>query len=97
MRQPGPYGDDFMRTINQIMIVVDLVVSNCRTSMMERFTNPRIGEAFDELNNASRQLESLGSEIVGSTGELDKHFKQQIASYSYEIAKFVKELLTFLE
>jgi hypothetical protein len=97
MRQPGPYGDEFMGVINQIMIAVDLVVANCRTSMMDRIGNPRIGESFEELNDASRRLESLGTQIVGSTGELDKQLKQQIASYSYEIAKFVKELLTYLE
>lgn len=97
MRQPGPYGDDFMEIIRGIMDVVDHVIDNCRTSMMENSNNPQIGQVFEELYTASRQLESFGSEMVGPDGQSNKQLKQKMASSSYEIAKFVKELLTFLE
>jgi hypothetical protein len=97
MRQSGPYGDDFMKIVDRIMDAVDLVNEKCRQTMIESINNPQIGEVFEELYGVSRQLETFGVELVGPGGESNKQLKQKIASSSYEIAKFVKELLTFLE
>jgi hypothetical protein len=97
MREPGPYGDEFTEIIREIMAVVDSVIQTCRPSMLEISDSPQLAEIFEELHTVSRQLESFGSEMVGPAGQTDKQLKQKMASSSYEIAKFVKELLTFLE
>ena len=65
--------------------------------MLEANSNPQLVEVFEDLFKVSRQLETFGTEIVGPSGQSNKQLKQKMASSSYEIAKYVKELLTFLE
>lgn len=96
MRKSGPYGDDFMQIIRGIMDVVDYVIDTCKTPMMENIDNAQIENVFEDLHRESRQLESFGAEMVSPDGS-NKQLKQKLASSSYEIAKYVKELLTFLE
>ncbi|ORY37675.1 hypothetical protein BCR33DRAFT_721394 [Rhizoclosmatium globosum] len=98
MRQNQTFGPDFTATVNQI---IDIVASICQVSAgtmakpSAASVRQRGNEILADLKDSSSKIGELGNALVASPGS--KALKQRIASSSYEIAKFVKELIGLIE
>ena len=96
MRTPGPVGSSFMSSVNQVTHVVDSVVLVSKEIMLQHdFTKQPAASICHELLIVNNEMNALGSEMMKDVPS--KALKQKIASCSYEIARFVKELLNLLE
>ncbi|KAI9094657.1 hypothetical protein DFS34DRAFT_582702 [Phlyctochytrium arcticum] len=98
MRQSTTFGQDFKDTVSGITSIVDNLVTVSRRTLSKpsatEFRNK--GELIlQDLGNANLKLEELGVSMVNSPGS--KTLKQRLASSSYEIAKYVKELISLIE
>ena len=95
MRQPGPYDKSFLEIVKEITIVVEAVVRESKTALSGTDVSNSAGVILGDLTSVSSQLSNFGREMVETAPT--KNLKQKMASSSYEIAKFVKELLNLLE
>ena len=95
MRQPGPYGNDFLGVVQEINDVVDSVVKHSKSVLSKTGLISSAAIVLNDLTLVSDQLDTLGRDMVRETPS--KSLKQKMASSSYEIAKYVKELLNLLE
>lgn len=78
--------------------IVDRVLSTSGATVNKPFCagfRGRADEILDELSAANEALVGLGKTLVEMPGS--KSLKQKVASSSYEIAKFVKELINVVE
>jgi hypothetical protein len=95
MRQPGPYDNTFLDIVKEITTVVESVVKESKAALSGTDVSNSAGVILGDLTSVSGQLSNFGREMVESAPT--KNLKQKMASSSYEIAKFVKELLNLLE
>ena len=98
MRQSQTFGDDFKDTIAGITSIVDNLVGVSRRTL----SRPSAAQFRDrgetilgDLTAANEKLERLGDDMIESPQS--KTLKQKLASASYEIAKYVKELISLIE
>nr|KAJ3421743.1 component of the polarisome [Polyrhizophydium stewartii] len=98
MRQSSSFGQDFIDTVGTITRIVDNLVRVSRVTLGK----PQAAAFRDssepilqELSVANVRLNELGEAMVASPQS--KTLKQKIASSSYDIAKFVKELISLIE
>ncbi|KAH9275123.1 hypothetical protein BASA83_002347 [Batrachochytrium salamandrivorans] len=98
MRQSSNFGQGFKDTVTGITNIVDNLVEVSRSTLnrppgaefLERGEN-----ILQELSTANIRLDELGTSMINSPQS--KTLKQKLASSSYEIAKFVKELISLIE
>lgn len=98
MKQNTPVGQEFDDTVRSITdIVYNLVKVSTHTLSKPSAARFRAdGEAIlKDLSKANIDLEDLGISMLNSPQS--KTLKQKLASSSYEIAKFVKELISLIE
>lgn len=95
MRQPGPYGRDFLAIVGDISDVVNAVITESKGTLANTEFGDKAGVILVDLVKVLKQLEGLGQEMVNVSPS--KSLKQKMASSSYEIAKYVKELLNVLD
>jgi hypothetical protein len=97
MKQNAPVGQEFDDTVRSITdIVYNLVKVSTQTLSKPSAARFRAeGDAIlKDLSKANINLEDLGISMLNSPQS--KTLKQKLASSSYEIAKFVKELISLL-
>lgn len=106
MRQKAPFGVEFQETIGMNLISLTLfsgeitkLVTEVNTVSFRTFEKPASShireegmKILEDLAVSNGKLEELGSSISA-----EKNAKQKLASSSYEIAKFVKALISLLE
>ncbi|KAI9341555.1 hypothetical protein DFJ73DRAFT_843655 [Zopfochytrium polystomum] len=98
MKSNAPIGQEFDDTVRSITdIVFNLVkVSNNTLNKPSAAQFRNSGEAIlQDLSAANIKLEDLGVSMLSSPQS--KSLKQKLASSSYEIAKYVKELISLIE
>ncbi|KAJ3290305.1 component of the polarisome [Borealophlyctis nickersoniae] len=98
MRQSTTFGQDFKDTVRGITDIVDNLVSVSRRTLAKPSAvefRTRGEMILQDLANANQKLEELGVSMVNSPQS--KSLKQRLASSSYEIAKYVKELISLIE
>ena len=98
MRQSTSYGQEFQDTISGITGIVDNLVKVSKRTLNRPSANDfrtRGETILQELTSANSKLEELGNSMVNSPQS--RTLKQKLASASYEIAKFVKELISLIE
>ncbi|KAJ3195899.1 component of the polarisome [Irineochytrium annulatum] len=96
MRQSAN-GDDFQSIIQGITQTVgDVIRESDRTmsSPGSEALRDRVEPILQDLNSANLKLDELGLSIVDQPQS--KTLKQRIASSSYDIARFVKELISII-
>ena len=97
----------FQSSIETITSLVSLVVTTASTSFSKDLSLSRVKEdgemCISELQTCIVSMNQYGQEMV-KNGELfdlrlvgSKSIKQNLASSSYDIAKFVKELIGIVE
>ncbi|KAJ3108522.1 component of the polarisome, partial [Physocladia obscura] len=97
MRQNQTFGVEFTDTVTKISTIVNRI---CDTSSATMAKPSAAGvrtqgtELLGQLKEASSKIGELGSSLVEQPSS--KALKQRIASSSYEIAKFVKELISLI-
>ncbi|KAJ3074588.1 Peroxisome biosynthesis protein pex1 [Podochytrium sp. JEL0797] len=97
MRQSQTFGPEFTSTVTQI---INIVSSICQVSAATMSKPSAAGvrsrgtEILLDLKDANSKIGELGNALVASPSS--KALKQRIASSSYEIAKFVKELISLI-
>ncbi|KAJ3102582.1 component of the polarisome [Phlyctochytrium bullatum] len=97
MRQSAN-GEEFRDIIGGITRTVDEVIRESDRSSVELNIpdlRDRIKPVLDDLFAANQKLGDLGYSIIDQPQS--KTLKQRIASSSYDIAKFVKELISIIE
>lgn len=98
MRQSQTFGDEFQETISGISSIVNNLVNVSQNTLSKPSAlefRDRGEKILNDLTNANSRLEELGVLIMDSPQS--KSLKQKLASASYEIAKFVKELISLIE
>ncbi|KAI8911117.1 hypothetical protein EDD86DRAFT_204432, partial [Gorgonomyces haynaldii] len=97
MRQTTPFGPEFKDIVNDIIRIVDLVID----TSSDTFDLPSAArlkkqgnDILDQLAGANTRLDELGEAMIQSPA--NKSTKQKLASSSYEIAKYVKELISLV-
>ena len=96
MRQSTSFGQDFTDTVNRISNIVENLVKVSRRTLSKNSSIRDRGEnILNDLSSANIKLEELGISMVNSPPS--KSLKQKLASSSYEIAKYVKELISLIE
>lgn len=98
MRQASPYGSQFQAVIGEITSIVSLVAQKSfqtlsRSSALSIRDDGEI--ILNDLTTSNETLKELGNEIVDNPDS--KNIKPRLAACSYEIAKFVKALISLLE
>ncbi|KAI8895718.1 hypothetical protein BC833DRAFT_622762 [Globomyces pollinis-pini] len=97
LRQNGPIGQDFTNSVNGISRIVESLIQVISPTIQN--ANPTIqnegNDILTRLDSATQSLYELGEKI--KQNPTSKPLKQQIASGSYEIAKFVKQLISLVE
>ncbi|KAJ3222037.1 component of the polarisome [Clydaea vesicula] len=104
MRKSQKFTKDFLTTVDGITSIVDEIVITSRKSLKAtQAFNDDVKQQGEEiildLKNSSQDLKYTGEDIVQESldGGQCKSLKQKMASCSYEIAKFVKELVNLIE
>ncbi|KAI8615600.1 hypothetical protein BC830DRAFT_1121817 [Chytriomyces sp. MP71] len=98
MRQNQSFGAEFTSTVASISTIVTSIVSVSTITMGKSSAagfRVRGLEILADLKESSGKIGELGANLVAQPGS--KALKQRIASSSYEIAKFVKELISLIE
>ncbi|KAI9345317.1 hypothetical protein BDR26DRAFT_856730 [Obelidium mucronatum] len=98
MRQNQTFGPEFTATVSQITTIVTSICQVSAASMAKpsaAAVRNRGNEILIDLKDSSSKIGELGNALVASP--TSKALKQRIASSSYEIAKFVKELISLIE
>ncbi|KAJ8323227.1 hypothetical protein, variant [Batrachochytrium dendrobatidis JEL423] len=98
MRQSSSFGQGFKDTVGGITSIVDNLVDVSRDTLNRppgAAYRANGGEILKELAAANIRLDELGTSMINSPQS--KALKQKLASSSYEIAKFVKELISLIE
>ncbi|KAJ3044724.1 component of the polarisome [Rhizophlyctis rosea] len=98
MRQSTTFGQEFKDTVSGITTIVDNLVTVSRRTLSKPSASDfrTRGELIlQDLAAANQKLEELGESMVSSPQS--KSLKQRLASSSYEIAKYVKELISLIE
>ncbi len=97
MRQSTTYGQEFKETIHGITSIVDDITSKSRAT----FSLPSaVGlkvqgeDVVAKLEASNRRLEELDDEMVDQPQS--KTVKQKLASSSYEVARYVKDLISLI-
>eukprot|EP00835_Amoeboradix_gromovi_P000076 NODE_1_length_95616_cov_0.657642.p76 type:complete len:115 gc:universal NODE_1_length_95616_cov_0.657642:53722-53378(-) len=102
----GTFGKDFRKTVTDISVVVNNLCSVCedvivRSPGYEQIKTGSKGIVGD-LQKSNVELSKLADDVVsaftkeGATSETVRQLKQKLASSSYEIAKYTKELVNLL-
>jgi hypothetical protein len=94
MRQPGPYGKEFMEIVNSIATIVDAVAQESAANLAGSHIETPSKPIIIQLSTVKDEMKSIGKEMVMEAPT--KSLKQKMASCSYEIARHVKELLNLL-
>lgn len=98
MKHETTTGDDYVSTVNGIITIVDHIIAITEGTLEEPAGHPYKKEGFyivEELGKANIRLDTLGESIHENPNS--KTLKQKLASSSYDIAKYVKELISLLE
>ncbi|KAJ3241069.1 component of the polarisome [Chytriomyces hyalinus] len=98
MRQNQTFGPDFTATVSSISTIVTSIVQVSGITMSKPSAagfRVRGLEILADLKESSGKIGELGANLVAQPSS--KALKQRIASSSYEIAKFVKELISLIE
>ncbi|KAJ3029765.1 UNVERIFIED_CONTAM: component of the polarisome [Siphonaria sp. JEL0065] len=97
MRQNQTFGQEFTATVSQITTIVSSICQVSSATMAKpsaAAVRGRGNEILLDLKDSSSKIGELGNALVASP--TSKALKQRIASSSYEIAKFVKELISLI-
>ncbi|KAJ1547198.1 hypothetical protein HK405_006475, partial [Cladochytrium tenue] len=97
MKQNAPIGqefDDTVRTITDIVFNLVKVSTNTLNKPSAAQFRGRGEAILQDLSSANVRLEDLGVSMLSSPQS--KSLKQKLASSSYEIAKYVKELISLI-
>lgn len=98
MKQSETFGSEFIETVSNITKTVDKVVIVSHETLASSAIYSRANLVLSELKKSSIDLGELGNSMVNPSSESSrKPSKQKLASCSYEIAKFVKELISLIE
>ncbi|KAJ3378195.1 component of the polarisome [Entophlyctis sp. JEL0112] len=98
MRQTQISGQEFVDTVAQITTTVSAICRESQATLAKpscTAIRTRGNELVSELLNANGKIGDLGNQLVLSP--TSKALKQKMASSSYEIAKFVKDLIALIE
>ena len=95
MRQPGPFGQEFLDIVHGIIDVVQHVIKESRLTLSTTELSANASLVLKDLSSVCLELDTIGKDMTGPTPS--NGLKQKMASSSYEIAKFIKELLSLLE
>lgn len=98
MRKSTEFGQDFQDIVDGITTVVYDIVDNSRKTIQTSQELPKDikseGElVIQDLEYATKNLEDLGFSMMEAPS---KSLKQNMASVSYEIAKYTKEWVSLL-
>ncbi|KAJ3190530.1 component of the polarisome [Irineochytrium annulatum] len=96
--QTGAFGQEFKDTVSGITSIVENLVAVSRRTLSTPSASAfkqRGEKILEDLSAANLNLEQLGVSMVNSPQS--KTLKQRLASSSYEIAKYVKELIGLIE
>ena len=102
----GAFGKEFRGTVSDISVVVNNLCSVCEDALVrspgyEQVKSGTKGIVSD-LKKSNVELTRLADEVVaayskdGAASEAVRTLKQKLASSSYEIAKYTKELVNLL-
>ena len=102
----GIFGKEFRSTVGDISIVVSNLCRVCEESIVQSpgFEQVKAGSMsiVQDLQRSNIELSRLADEVVeafsneGGISETVRTLKQKLASSSYEIAKYTKELVNLL-
>ncbi|KAJ3094223.1 component of the polarisome [Phlyctochytrium planicorne] len=95
--QTGAFGEDFKATVSGITGIVENLIGVSKRTLATPSATPfrEKGEKIlEDLASANITLEQLGISMLNSPQS--KTLKQRLASSSYEIAKYVKELISLI-
>ncbi|KAI8822407.1 uncharacterized protein EV422DRAFT_523906 [Fimicolochytrium jonesii] len=98
MRQSTSFGQSFSDTVTSITTIVDNLVTVSRTTLAKPAAaefQTRGEMILQDLSNSNVKLDELGRNMLAMPQS--KTLKQKLASSSYEIAKYVKELISLIE
>jgi hypothetical protein len=97
MKQSTSFGQEFTDTVNGITSIVENLVKVATQTLSKpsaaQFRDRGLA-ILQDLSSANVRLEELGVSMVNSPQS--KTLKQRLASSSYEIAKYVKELISLI-
>lgn len=93
------FNAQFLNIVQQITTTVTDLSKECQLSFdhvqMLREYEGQVGVIFNHLNQCNAKLNDLGNQIVNDPDS--KLNRQKLASASYEVAKFTKELVCLLD
>eukprot|EP00834_Sanchytrium_tribonematis_P000082 NODE_2_length_91304_cov_0.692462.p82 type:complete len:106 gc:universal NODE_2_length_91304_cov_0.692462:71552-71869(+) len=102
----GTFENEFRNTVSDISIVVKNLCTVCEDAIIRSpgYESLRTGSKsiVEDLQRSNVELSKLADEVVaayskeGATSEIVRGLKQKLASSSYEIAKYTKELVNLL-
>ncbi|RKO85421.1 hypothetical protein BDK51DRAFT_48026, partial [Blyttiomyces helicus] len=98
MRSQNSVGQEFTMTVSGITSIVDSLVGVSRRTLSRPSAADFRSQGemiLRDLSDANLKLEELGRSMVEAPQS--KTLKQRLASSSYEIAKYVKELISLIE
>jgi len=97
LRESNSFDDEFLDIVNGITSIVDNIINESHDtldSLSASDYKPDIENILLDLTNSNSKLDELGQKMISSPQS--KSTKQQIASASYDIANFVKNLINNL-
>ncbi|KAI8810128.1 hypothetical protein BJ742DRAFT_802247 [Cladochytrium replicatum] len=101
MRQTSTLGQEFADTVRTITSIVENLVDVSRSTFANKPSAASfrgVGESIlRALEESNRSLDELGTSLINGGPNQSKTQKQRLASSSYEIAKYVKELISLIE
>jgi len=98
LRQSSTFDNEFLDIVNGITSIVDEIINESHDtldSLSASEYKPDIEDILLDLTNSNSKLDELGQKMISSPQS--KSTKQQIASASYDIANFVKNLISNLK
>jgi len=98
LRESNSFDDEFLDIVNGITSIVDDIIKESHDTLDSLNSNdykPDIENILLDLTNSNSKLDELGQKMISSPQS--KSTKQQIAAASYDIANYVKNLISNLK
>ncbi|KAI9205315.1 uncharacterized protein BJ171DRAFT_501757 [Polychytrium aggregatum] len=98
MRQQSQFGQEFRDTVGRITTIVSNLLGVSRSTLSKpgaQYYHQEGMAILGLLEQANYSLDELGNRIMQNPQS--KTTKQQLASSSYDIAKYIKELINLIE
>jgi hypothetical protein len=100
MRNSVDFGNDFLNIVKDITTIVDDIVYFTKKALefntgLDEYVRNDGDAILLDLQDSGATLKAFGDDMVN--GEESKVLKQKLATNSYDIAKFVKELVNLFE